>query len=343
MSKTLKWNRRRVLQALAGGGGALAFPACDQLDVKIRNNPDAVMFDENGKPYIPPVTSNDDFYRYQCCGSPNFKPENWVLTILDRGEVIGTIEKSYLDTLPIREIELTLECIGSGPRNQNISNAVWGGWPLKDVLEDLGIALPGATIEEFRIVGVDDYHASLPVEKLDEEGGGIWLIWEMNHDRLPDEHGYPARLMVPGRYGVKNIKWVKEFEYYDGIWEGYWDRFDWDHEAVYRVNGYILVPSDQSVVDAGPVHVLGTAFAGEDPVVRVEITTDGDNWTDCVFDYAPGANRWVLWSHYFEPKAGEYPVQIRCTTESGAKTQGTQASSAKAGYDGGQRIKLTVI
>jgi len=340
MSKSLEWNRRRLLQALAAGG-SIALPACDQLDVRVKSKPDSVLYDEDGRPFIPPITDIESFYRYQCCGRPDVDPDQWQLEFLDRGARLGTLDKAYLDALPVTEIELTLECIGASPRNPNINNAIWGGMPLVDVLADLGIAEPGPAIRELRLVGLDDYHASLPVETLVD--APIWLIWQMNGEPLPKAHGHPARLMVPGRYGIKNLKWITEIEYVDEIWEGYWDKFGWDHQGIYKVSGYILLPASQSVNDP-PVYVLGTAFAGSDPVVRVEISSNGGkSWTDCELDYAPGANRWVLWSYVFDPKnSGTHTLEIRCTTASGAVTVGPSPTDPKAGYDGGQRIEFSV-
>jgi len=340
MSQFLEWNRRRLLKALAAGG-TIALPACDQLDVRVKNNPDAILYDEDGKPYIPPITDIEEFYRYQCCGRPEVDPDTWVLEFRDRGQVLGTLDKAYLDTLPVTEIELTLECIGASPRNPNINNAIWGGMPLAEVLAGLGIPDPGPAIREIRMAGADAYHASLPVETLAD--APIWLIWEMNGESLPPEHGHPARLMVPGRYGIKNLKWITEIEYVDEIWEGYWDKFGWDHQGIYKVNGYILVPPSESVNDP-PVFILGTAFAGTDPVVQVEISSNGGKtWKDCVLEYAPGPNRWVLWSYVFDPaRSGAHTLEIRCTTASGAVTVGPNATDSKAGYDGGQRINLMV-
>jgi len=340
VSQSLQWNRRRLLKALAAGG-SIALPACDQLDVRIKNKPDAILYDGDGRPYIPPITATEEFYRYQCCGRPEFDADTWSLAIVDRGEVLATVDKAYLDTLPVTEIELTLECIGAGPRNPNINNAIWGGIPLRDLLDGLGVPAHDASIRELRLVGADDYHASLPIDTLDT--APIWVIWQMNGEPLPFEHGHPARLMVPGHYGIKNLKWITEIEFVDEVWEGFWDAFGWDHVGVYKVNGYILVPASESV-NEGPVVVLGTAVAGSDPVTRVEISSDeGDTWKDCEFDYGPGADRWVLWSYVFDPvRKGEHTLEVRCTTASGAVTVGPQASKPKAGYDGGQRIRITV-
>jgi len=340
MTKSPQWNRRSVLKALAASG-SVALPACDQLNVEIKSKPDAVLYDEEGRPYIPEITSNENFYKYTCCGRPDFKPEDWELKIMDRGDIVARLDKPYLDTLDVQEIELTLECIGSGPRSQRINNAIWGGAPLMEVIEGLGVPAPHPSIVEIRMLGMDGYDASLPLSTV--EGAPIWLVWRMNGEPLPDSHGYPARLMVPDRYGIKNIKWIEEIEFLDEIYEGYWDQFGWDHQGLYKVNGYILVPADQSE-NEGPIHVLGTAFAGSDPVVKVEVSTGFDIWKEAEFDYAPGPDRWVLWRYFFDPdQPGEYDITCRVTTESGEVTQGIKGTSPKAGYDGGQKITITVI
>ena len=304
---------------------------------------DIVKLDDEGNAFIPEVTSNEDFYVYNHSLQPEVDPDLWVMDLLDGGTEQALIDKAFLDTLPLRQIELTLQCIGSGPSQRLINNAVWGGLPLVEVMDVLGVPLPGPDKIELKMSAPDGYHASIPIEDLTE--APVWLIWEMNGVPLPARHGGPARLMVPGRYGIKNVKWITRVEFIDYVHAGYWDlNGGWSHTGEYKLNGFIMVPSYGSEVSA-PVKILGTAFAGGDRVVRVELTDDGGvSWRRCQIDYAPGADRWVLGSFEWSPRPGTHEIQIRATSASGQVTNMDPAGSNRLdGYDAGMLIPLTVV
>lgn len=130
----------------------------------------------------------------------------------------------------------------------------------------------------------------------------------------------------------------------DTEFAGYWDQYGWSHDAPYRPNGFIVQPLFGAEL-TGRTRFSGTAFAGSDPVQRVEITLDdGATWQDATLDYAPGPNIWALWSFLWDPPgSGEYIVRIRVTTESGATSNPDPAGTDHLdGYNGGQEITVTV-
>ena len=186
---------------------------------------------------------------------------------------------------------------------------------LPDLLNMLGIVVPDDTVE-LLFVGGDAYDASVPVADLD---GPIWLVWRMNGEPLTDAHGLPARLLVPGRTGVKNVKWITEIAFLDHVHEGFWDIRGWSHLAPYVPNGGILLPVAGLEPVEAPVTLHGVAFAGSDPVVRVEVTSDDRaTWADAELLYAPGPDRWVVWRYVFSPPGpGTYTITCRAHTASG--------------------------
>ncbi len=331
-------DRRRFLAAMTA-----ALAACDRVVVDFHGD-GGVLLDDQGNPYIPPITPNADFYVYQYRAPPVVDPATWACRVVDRdGAELGRIDRALLDTLGPRDVELTLQCIGATVVSRRIGNAVWQGLPLHEVLDAAGIPGPDDQAVEIALRGADDYDASVPVS--DYLDAPIWLIWGMNGEALPDAHGAPARLLIPGRYGIKNLKWITEIQWFDRAYEGYWDTRGWSHTGAYQVCGFIHFPRWGEEARA-PVTVLGSAFAGTDPVVRVQMTADGgQTWEDCALDYAPGANVWALWSWTFRPKKpGRYDIQVRVTTASGRQSSldpdGTQPMN---GYDGGQLLPLTVV
>lgn len=317
--------------------------ACDRVVVEVGGE-DGVEVDANGNAFIPPITPNDKFYVYQYFRLPEFDPNAWKLSVRDTdGTPLGTIDRALIDSLTPRDIELTLQCIGASVVSKRIGNAVWTGLPLSEVLEAAGIPGPRPDTQEIVMRGADTYDASVPVSDYDQ--APMWLIWGMNGEELPFDHGAPARIMIPGRYGIKNLKWITEIQWFDGEYVAYWDELGWSHTGEYKVNGFIHLPSWDATVSK-PVTVLGSAFAGRDPIVKVELTDDGgETWMECDLEYAPGADRWVLWKRIWRPRdTGKMEIQVRATTEGGQVTSmDPSGTSPKDGYDGGQLLPLTVV
>jgi DMSO/TMAO reductase YedYZ molybdopterin-dependent catalytic subunit len=325
---TIRFLSRR--EALAGAAASLA--ACDVLDLP----PEQAVAPGEA---LDPITTNAAFYVTSCCGTPAVDRDTWTLRI--RGDTTATIDMAYLEGLPARDKEHTLQCIGASPTNPAIGNAVWSGLPLAEILADLGVAVPASAVE-LKISGADGYETSIPVGDLDAP---VWLVWRMNGEPLPDEHGTTARMLTPGRYGTKNPKWIVALELVDEPFTGFWETYGWSNEATYRANGMVAAPSDGAELPAGPMRVVGTAFAGRDPVARVEVSADGgETWADAELTYRNGPDVWTLWAWDWDPAPGTYLVRVRVTTESGETDSGLpEGSGARDGYDGGMQVLVTVV
>jgi hypothetical protein len=210
-----------------------------------------------------------------------------------------------------------------------ISNAIWTGLPLAEVFNTLGVAVTPGTIE-LVFKSVEGYSASIPVSDLDKPA---WLVWLMNGVKLPPEHGYPARLLVPGRYGMKNPKWITSIDFVDEPFTGYWDQQGWSKAAPYQTNALVHVPLGD--VPAGAIVANGTAFAGSDPIVSVNVSVDGGAWLPATLDYSPGPDIWTLWHYDMVLQQGPHSLQARCTTRSGSMSSpDSVATDYLAGFDG---------
>ncbi len=328
--------RRDALELLGGGVLARWLAGCDRL----------VIVDEVGVQLIDPITSNEDHYVYTAFPVPDLDPAAHVTRVLHEDRELVTFDLAFLEDLGARDKEHTLQCIGAGPDNLAISNAVWSGRPLREVLEALGVATPASAVG-LRLVGADanaytgeHYHAGVPLEDLEE--GPIWLVWRMNGVAVPREHGGPYRLLTPGRYGMKNVKWPTEIAFVDTPHVSFWSTGGWDEAAFYQANTLVLTPADLVEVVAGErVRFAGSAFAGVDPVVKVEVSLDGGPWEEATLDYEAGPDVWVLWSWDWTAKAGEHTLQARCATASGARSQpDPEGTNFWHGYDGSMRIRV---
>ncbi len=145
----------------------------------------------------------------------------------------------------------------------------------------------------------DGYTDSIPLKKgLDP---GTILAYEMNGAVLPHPHGFPSRVIVPGIYGMKNVKWLTEIELADFDYKGYWEKKGWSDEAVYKTMSRIDVPRDK-IVEAGEVNLIaGIAFAGDRGVRSVEVSVDsGKSWRQATVKPPLSRYTWVLWALEWE-------------------------------------------
>jgi DMSO/TMAO reductase YedYZ molybdopterin-dependent catalytic subunit len=329
--------QRRELLGLVGSGVLARWLAgCDRL----------VVLDSSSVLLIDPVTSNEDHYIYSVFPVPDVDPETHQTRVLHEQAELGSFDLGFLSTLPARDKEHTLECIGASPGNLAISNAIWSGLPLREVLDAIGVQVPESAVA-MRLVGADKndytgefYHAGLPLSVLTQDPA--WLVWQMNGEPVPLVHGGPYRLLVPGRYGIKNVKWLTELAFVEVPHVSFWTERGWDEQALYKPNALVIFPPDQLQVTAGQrLRFAGAAFAGTDPVVQIEISLDGGSWQPATLDYAPGADIWALWSWDWTPGEGEHTLAVRCTTLSGARSHPSpQGTNPWHGYDGSMQITV---
>ena len=297
--------------AAAGGGAALAH--------KLYR---AATFSYDGTQYkgsiVQPITPNDLFY---CVTKnvidPKVNIDLWHLEI--GGLVQNAATWRFQDLVGFKPTtqETTLMCISNGLDAGLISNAVWKGLPLRDLLDQVGVLSGAARV---RLHGVDNYTDTIPLEKAMEPA--TLLAYEMNGVPLPDRHGYPLRLIVPGYFGEKNVKWLTRIEVADANAKGFYQAQGWGPDFVVPTRSRIDVPHNWSSFSlgklTGPIEVRGIAFGGDRGVSRVELTFDGQTWNDAEIYYSGGKLGWSLWKTQWTPAAaGDYMIVVRATDGEG--------------------------
>jgi len=135
----------------------------------------------------------------------------------------------------------------------------------------------------------------------------------MNGVPLPAKHGYPLRVIVPGIYGMKNVKWLSRIELVDDDFKGYWERRGWSDVAEMPLKSQILSPMDGANLKRGDVVVGGVAFGGRHHVKAVQVSTDGGaHWVDATTKPPLSEWAWTLWVYHWKPPhRGEYSIQVR--------------------------------
>lgn len=287
------------------------------------------------------ITSNDDFYRIDTALSvPQLARGDWRLRI--HGMVDHEVVYSFDDLKKFEPVEktVTLTCVSNPVGGDLISNATWTGYRVRDLLRDNGIH-PDADM--VLSTSVDGFTAGTPVEAL-TDGRDSLLAIGMNGVPLPVEHGYPARLVVPGLYGyVSATKWVVDLELtrFDRA-EAYWTKLGWSERGPIKTESRIDVPRDGQEVDKGPVTFGGVAWAQNRGVKGVEVKIDDGPWQPAQLGASYSKDTWRLWSFGWDATPGAHTITARATDDTGAVQTEDQNPPVPDGATGWPSVSFDV-
>ena len=263
----------------------------------------------------PDLTPLDRFYVVdEAIVDPQVDPATWRLSV--EGEVGSAFGLSYAELLGLPAVEQvqTLECISNSVGGPLISNTRWTGVPVRELLARAGVR-DGVTKVVF--ASVEGYESSLPLEvALDP---ATLVAFGMDGRTLPREPGFPARLLIPGRYGMKNVKWLRRIAATREDHLGYWERRGWSDEAIVETMSRLDVPgSIEDLRDGRRVVVAGLAYGGARGVAKVEVSFDDrKTWQAATLGRRFGAMAWRRWALAWTPRAGYYRIAIRAWDDRG--------------------------
>jgi DMSO/TMAO reductase YedYZ molybdopterin-dependent catalytic subunit len=267
---------------------------------------------------LQPITPAAQFFRQQIGAVPAVDVADWSLSVGGLVENPMTLDYSAFLQLPAVEMPCTVACIGNLPGGASIGHAVWSGIPLTELLHH---AQTRSFARYANCFAVDGYTAALPIAELSD----ALLVYAMNGASLTPEHGFPARLLVPGRYGYKMPKWIKHIELSEAPVPNFWEGRGWSRDGIVQTTSAILSPQRNTEV-FGIVTFAGIAYAGSRMVTRIELSIDGGDWMSVPFAEAAPHSR-VRWSIDWTPPApGVYEVKVRATDSTGF----TQLDNASA-------------
>jgi DMSO/TMAO reductase YedYZ molybdopterin-dependent catalytic subunit len=308
---------------------------------------------------------------------PDVDAERWALSVDGRVARPLSLTLAGLRDRPIREVTSTMECAGNGRALlaphvvsqpwllEAVGNATWKGVPLRAILEeaelfDDAVEVVFTGLDRGVEKGVEQsYQRSL--ERGVALGDDVLLAYEMNGAPLLPQHGFPLRLLVPGWYGMTNVKWLTAITVINEPFDGY------QHTAAYRyrdneedegtpvtrmVPRALMVPpgipdfnTRERTVPPGLCLLFGRAWSGWAPISRVEVSADeGETWADAELD--PLESRWGWRGWHYEWAAhepGEYVLCCRAHDEAG-NVQPDEAAWNLGGYSNNspQRVAVTV-
>jgi DMSO/TMAO reductase YedYZ molybdopterin-dependent catalytic subunit len=289
------------------------------------------------------ITPNDQYYvvSKNLLADPVVNGQSWRLTIGGQVEQPYTLTYAELLTLPMRRQYESMMCISNEVGGPYMSNALWEGVPL-NVLLQRARPKPGATKVVFSCA--DDYSDSIHLTKALEPT--TVLAVRMNGQTLPERHGYPLRLLVPGIYGMKHAKWITRIEVVNYDYQGYWQQRGWSDEAQIRMTTRIDTPLDGSRLQANSLaYIAGVAFSGERGISEVDVSFDlGQSWRRATLKRPLSALTWVLWELPWRvpSQAGSYTITARAIDLQGNVQDPRPAPPLPDGASGYHTITVVV-
>lgn len=292
----------------------------------------------------PELTPVGDHYRIDInTRPPSVAVEGWRLRI---GGLVGRPGEWTLPDLrngyePLNQF-VTLACISNPIGGSLVGTQRWTGVPVRRLLDEVE---PRTAATHLLIRSVDDFFEVVPMEDAvrDER---IMLTYAWDGLPLPPEHGFPLRIYVPDRYGMKQPKWIESIELIDHAEEGYWVRRGWDREARMKATSVIdVVAADQAGPGSGGgtvVPVGGIARAGDRGISRVEIRVDDGPWEEALLREPLSEKTWVLWRYAWPFQAGKHTFTVRCYEGDGTPQIAQPSPVSPSGATGLDHEEVTV-
>jgi DMSO/TMAO reductase YedYZ molybdopterin-dependent catalytic subunit len=304
---------------------------------------------------ITPIRPDDEFYQVsKNLIDPDIARDSWRLDIVGQVENPRVYSFADIAVMPAVEQESTLLCISYGVGSGLCSNAIWKGVPLPTLLAQVK-PKPNVTTVLFR--AADGYYETFRFAKAMEPT--TLVAYEMNGEPLPQRHGFPLRLIVPGLYGEKNPKWLTRIELLDeadgrlhrrhGC--GFYKEQGWGREGdVIPTHSRFDAPQVRGDHFEAPfqvgktVELRGMAFGGDRGISKVEISSDdGETWDDAEITKPGTKLSWSLWTYQWTPdEGGETGLVVRATDGNGQLQISEYRDQVPDGATGLHRVRAVV-
>jgi len=241
----------------------------------------------------------------------------WVLPItgLVDNPLMLTVD-DFRNNYEPRDQYVTLTCISGRVGTGLIGTTQWTGASAQEVLASAG--LQDAARYLF-ITSGDGFYETVDLDLImaDER---IMFCYAWDGNTLPSDHGYPLRIWIPDRYGMKQPKWITGIEVVDEYREGYWVERNWDEVAQVKATSVIDTVAVDHIIEDGDqqlVPVGGIAYSGARGISKVEVRIDGGPWEEAQIRAPLSETTWLIWRYEWPFTAGDHTFEVRCTEADG--------------------------
>ena len=281
----------------------------------------------------PFIIPNGSFYRVDTALLlPEVDPSTWQLRIHGMVQREVTLTFDQLLRRPLIEDYVTLTCVSDPVGGPYVGNAKWLGASLAELIRQ---ARPLAGADQLLCTSVDGFTSGTPLQVV-LDGRDALLTVAMNGQALPVEHGFPARMVVPGLYGyVSACKWVTDIEVTTfASAHAYWTTRGWSQQAPIKTESRIDVPLTNSTLARGQIPVAGVAWAQHKGVAAVEVRVDNGPWQQARLAAVPDIDTWRQWVWEWDATAGTHLIEARATDATGYTQTAAQAQPPPNGASG---------
>jgi DMSO/TMAO reductase YedYZ molybdopterin-dependent catalytic subunit len=265
----------------------------------------------------PEYTSVEDHYRIDIASRPpTIDGESWAVEIggLVANPVTLTLE-GLRNNYESQDLIITMQCISNPIAGDLISTTTWTGVPLQAILEELQVEEGGGFL---KITAADGFDEIVDLRLAEDRNVMICYAWD--GEPLTELHGFPIRIYIPNRYGMKQPKWITGMEVI-GEWEpGYWVRRGWSQEAIMRTVSVVdTVATNDTYEEDGTTYVPmgGIAFAGARGISKVEVQIDNDDWVEAELREPLSDRTWVIWRYDWPFEEGIHTFSVRAVDGEG--------------------------
>lgn len=311
------------------------------------------------------ITPSEEFFSVQHYNVPEVEAGPWRLSVSGLAGAPKALALDDLKRLPRLERTLMFECSGNQARGLHglMGNATWVGASLKDLLRE---AKPAPAVKEVIFWAADQGEETIRGNKYtqnfarsmsldDAMSSDAILAYEMNGQPLPAGHGFPVRLVVPGWYGIANVKWLERIELADSrlmnrfmgrdyvtvMGRQVGDRVEWVETSVTRMRVKSVVA--RVTRGGGRFKVFGVAWSDGTPLKTVEVRLDEGAWQAARLEPQPNPFAWTFWSlDASSLSPGQHTVVSRATDRNG-RVQPASLELKKTYWEDNAQFKRTIL
>lgn len=236
---------------------------------------------------------------------------------------------------------VTLSCISGRVGTSLIGTTHWTGASLQEVLADAKVR------DEARylvITSGDGFHETIDLDLIASDER-IMLTYDWDGNPLPVDHGFPLRVWIPDRYGMKQPKWITGMELVDEYQEGYWVERGWDEIAQVKTTSVIDTVAVDALIEQGDqtlVPIGGIAFSGDRGISKVEVRTDGSPWQEAQLRSPLSETTWMIWRYDWPFAEGAHTFEVRCAEGDGTPQIEETRKSRPSGATGIHSEEVTI-
>jgi DMSO/TMAO reductase YedYZ molybdopterin-dependent catalytic subunit len=237
------------------------------------------------------------------------------------------------DNYEPRNQYVTLSCISGRVGTSLIGTTHWTGASLQEVLADAQIS---GEARYLVITSGDGFYETIDLDLIASDER-IMLTYDWDGNPLPGDHGFPLRVWIPDRYGMKQPKWITGLEVVDAYQEGYWVERGWDEVAQVKTTSVIDTVAVEALIEQGDqtlVPIGGIAFSGDRGISKVELRVNGGSWQEAQLRSPLSGTTWVIWRYEWPFEEGDHTFEVRCTEGDGTPQIEEMQKSRPSGATG---------